>query len=44
MPEGSHSARWDGRDEAGSEAGPGVYFLRMTAGTFTASRKMMLLR
>jgi hypothetical protein len=36
--------RWDGRDEAGGEAPSGVYFARLAAGEFTASKKMVLLR
>ena len=44
MPAGRHSAVWDGRDEAGARVGPGVYFMRMSAGEFTANRKVMVLR
>jgi len=44
MPAGRHSAAWDGRDGAGARVSPGVYFVRMSAGEFTANRKMMLLR
>lgn len=39
-----HRVSWDGKDAAGAEAGPGVYFVRMAAGEFSATRKMMLLR
>ncbi len=37
MPAGSHSARWDGRDEAGRAAPPGLYFwcLRTPSGQLT---------
>jgi flagellar hook assembly protein FlgD len=41
---GRHSASWDGRDASGSEVGPGIYFIRMTAGGFNATRKAMLLK
>jgi hypothetical protein len=44
MPAGRRSAVWDGRDEAGARVGPGVYFMRMSAGEFTANRKVMVLR
>ena len=37
-------AAWDGRDRSGAAAGPGIYFVRMTARGFSATRKMMLLR
>lgn len=41
---GDHRVAWDGRDDAGRDAGSGVYFVRMVAGEFTESRKMVLLR
>jgi len=44
MPAGRHSAAWNGRDAAGAQVGPGVYFVRMTAADFSATRKMMVLR
>ena len=44
MPAGRHSVNWDGCDAAGMEVGPGIYFVRMRAGDFSAARKMMTLR
>jgi len=41
---GRHSASWNGCDASGSEVGPGVYFVRMTAGDFNATKKVMLLK
>ncbi len=41
---GRHSVMWNGEDQAGNRVGPGVYFVRMDAGGFSAIRKMMLLR
>jgi len=41
---GSFTATWDGRDEAGREAGSGIYFARLRTGGFTAMRKMVLIR
>ena len=41
---GRHSVSWGAQDASGEPAGPGVYFLRMKAGEFTAVRKMMVLR
>jgi len=35
---------WDGRDESGRPVRNGVYFVRITAGEFSASRKLLLLR
>jgi thermitase len=39
LPAGEHSATWDG-----SAASSGVYFYRITAGEFTATKKMMLVK
>ncbi|MBN2169921.1 MAG: choice-of-anchor D domain-containing protein, partial [Candidatus Krumholzibacteriota bacterium] len=41
---GDGSLIWDGRDDAGRPAGTGVYFVRMQAAGFAASRKLVLLR
>jgi hypothetical protein len=41
---GSHDVTWDGRDNNGSSVGSGVYFYRFTAGKFSESRKMVLLK
>jgi len=43
-PAGRHSAVWNGHDRSGVDVGPGIYFVRMEAGEFTAIRKMLLLR
>jgi len=41
---GRHSIVWQGNDDEGSLVGPGIYFLRMEAGNFLDTKKMMLLR
>jgi hypothetical protein len=41
---GRHSVEWTGRDAAGKSVGPGIYFVRMEAGGFSATRKLILLR
>ncbi|NIR48734.1 T9SS type A sorting domain-containing protein [candidate division KSB1 bacterium] len=43
-PAGSYEIKWDGRDKAGQSVSSGVYFYKLTAGDFTATRKMTLLR
>lgn len=41
---GWHRVAWDGRDERGAHSAPGVYFVRMSAGSFAETRKVVLLR
>jgi hypothetical protein len=41
---GTHAIEWDGRDSFGSSVARGVYFVRMSAGDFRASEKIVLLR
>lgn len=40
---GEHEAFWDGRDDHGRLLPAGIYFLRMTAGQFHQTRKLVLL-
>ena len=42
--EGTQRVRWDGRGQDGKEAGAGVYFLRLRAGSATLTRNVLLLR
>jgi hypothetical protein len=39
---GSYSVTWDGTNSTGRRVSSGVYFYRMTAGRFTATRKMLV--
>jgi hypothetical protein len=41
---GSHEAVWDSRDRLGNSLPTGFYFLRIEAGDFTATRKMLLMK
>ena len=38
----NHAAYWDGRNELGESVASGVYFYTLTAGDFTATRKMLI--
>ena len=44
MNAGSYTARWDGTDERGRQVASGVYLYRLQAGSFTSSRRMLLLK
>jgi len=39
---GSHVTLWDGRDDGGASAAPGIYFARLVAGDRTQTRRMTL--
>lgn len=41
---GTHELVWDGRDDHGNRVATGVYFARMVASDFGATRKMLLLK
>jgi hypothetical protein len=41
---GSYTVEWDGTNANGERVSTGVYFYRLTAGTFTETRKMVLLK
>jgi hypothetical protein len=40
----SRAAYWDGKNGVGESVASGVYFYTLTAGNFTATRKMLILK
>jgi hypothetical protein len=42
MEPGEHSVSWDGRSDSGQRVSSGVYFYRMRAGDFIATKKMLV--
>jgi hypothetical protein len=41
---GEHEVTWDGRDDRGQRVASGVYFYRLSAGSFVAQKKLVLLK
>jgi hypothetical protein len=44
MSAGEHSVEWDSKDDNGRAVASGVYLYRLTAGNYTTSKKMTLLK
>ncbi len=44
VPAGTHTARWDGRDDEGQRVAAGVYIYTLEAAGVSTSRKMILLK
>jgi flagellar hook assembly protein FlgD len=44
MPAGAQETQWDGKNSNGQTVGSGIYFYKLTAGSFTATKKMTLIK
>lgn len=44
QPDGYHSVAWDGKDSDGNKVATGIYLYRMSAGNYTKTNKMTVLR
>ena len=44
MPAGLHSAVWDGKDDSGLQASTGMYFVRLVAGSYEMTRKVVMIK
>jgi hypothetical protein len=42
--QGRHSVTWNGSNNSGQEVAAGIYYYKLTAGTFTTTRRMSLVR
>ena len=42
--QGTFKVQWDGRNDAGAKVASGIYFARLSAGTFNATQKMNLIK
>jgi len=44
MPAGLHNEVWDGKDNSGIQASTGMYFVRLVAGSYEMTRKVVMIK
>jgi len=44
QPAGARDVTWNGQDDHGTTVASGVYFCKMTAGKFSETRRMVMLK
>lgn len=44
MPAGTHEVVWNGKNDSGAKVSSGIYLYRLTAGDYSQSKKMVLLK
>lgn len=44
MASGQHTVRWNGRNDQGRPVAAGIYFYRLVAGDFSATRRLLFLK
>jgi flagellar hook assembly protein FlgD len=44
LPGGVHTVRWDGRDDSGTPARSGIYFVEARSGRARQTRRIVLLQ
>ncbi len=44
LPVGKHSVVWNGRDHSNKQVASGVYFVRMKSGSYSSTKKMILMK
>jgi hypothetical protein len=44
LPAGRHESHWDGRDESGRKMPASLYFYHLEAGSFSQTKRMMLIK
>ncbi|MCB0289495.1 MAG: hypothetical protein KDH97_04490, partial [Calditrichaeota bacterium] len=44
QPAGTYEVQWDGKNQGGARSASGIYFYRITTGSWQETRKMLLIQ